>query len=205
VTGIDSMKVLEQNLGIARGSKQMSAEEQKSLRDEMIEVAGDARRRRVRAGSARLECLRSVCPVVPPGAGQAGGDSDTLTEAQEMPKRAAGCPRPGGGSARLFASRPKSVVEFPLPRTPFMSKEYRMRKLNNARSWVVYLTPVNEGAGRAICEQNEWDRLEASRPGHFTLIRGGITNEAEAERLARGSSGDSKPRQQRLSSQEAAA
>jgi hypothetical protein len=64
---------------------------------------------------------------------------------------------------------------------------------------------VSEGAVRAVCEQNEWDRMEATRPGHYTLIRGGITNEAEAEKLARGTSGDSKPRQIKLSAQEAAA
>ena len=39
-----------------------------------------------------------------------------------------------------------------------------MRQPNKPRSWVVYLTPVNEGAARAVCEQNEWDRMEAARP-----------------------------------------
>ena len=80
-----------------------------------------------------------------------------------------------------------------------------MRQPNKPRSWVVYLTPVTEGAARAVGEQNEWDRMEAARPGHYTLIRSGITNEAEAEKLARGTSGDSKPRQRVLSGEEAAA
>jgi hypothetical protein len=80
-----------------------------------------------------------------------------------------------------------------------------MRQADNSRSWVVYLMPVTEGAVRAVCEQGEWERMEASRPGHCTLIRAGITNEAEAERLARGTSGDSKPRQRKLSAEEAAA
>jgi hypothetical protein len=42
-TGIDSMKVLEQPLGIARGFKKMSEDEQKALRDKVKEVAGDGR------------------------------------------------------------------------------------------------------------------------------------------------------------------
>jgi predicted aldo/keto reductase-like oxidoreductase len=49
VTGIDSMKVLEQNLGIARGFKRMSEEEQKALRDRVKEVAGDGRHERFKS------------------------------------------------------------------------------------------------------------------------------------------------------------
>jgi hypothetical protein len=80
-----------------------------------------------------------------------------------------------------------------------------MRQQSKPRSWVVYLTPVDQGAVRAVCEQNEWDRMEAARPGHYTLIRGRIANEAEAEKLARGTSGDSRPRQRPVSAEEAAA
>ena len=36
--------------------------------------------------------------------------------------------------------------------------------------------------------------MEAAAPGVNRLIRGGITSEAEAERLARGTAGDSVPR-----------
>src|SRR5437762_7993360 len=47
----------------------------------------------------------------------------------------------------------------------------------------------------AVCEQQEWDEMERARPGYHRLIRSGITNEAEAEKLARGTSGDPiKPR-----------
>jgi hypothetical protein len=46
----------------------------------------------------------------------------------------------------------------------------------------------------AVCEQSEWDEMERARPGYHTLIRAGITNEGEAERLARGTSGDPKGR-----------
>ena len=58
--------------------------------------------------------------------------------------------------------------------------------------WVVYWSPVKgTPAGmRAVCEQTEWDQMAADRPGFHTLIRAGITNEGEAERLARGKSGD---------------
>jgi hypothetical protein len=51
-----------------------------------------------------------------------------------------------------------------------------------------------EKGPNAICDQAEWDAMEAASPGANLLIRGGITNEAEAERLARGSSGDFVPR-----------
>ena len=49
-------------------------------------------------------------------------------------------------------------------------------------------------AMRAVCEQGEWDEMERARPGYHTLVRAGITNEGEAERLARGTSGDVKGR-----------
>ncbi len=49
VTGIDSMNVLEQNLRIARGFKNMSDEEQKALREKVKEVAGDGRHERFKS------------------------------------------------------------------------------------------------------------------------------------------------------------
>jgi len=42
-----------------------------------------------------------------------------------------------------------------------------------------------------MCPESEWPTLEAA--GHI-LIQAGLVNEGEAERLARGTSGDSKPR-----------
>jgi hypothetical protein len=68
--------------------------------------------------------------------------------------------------------------------------------VRRAESWVVYWTPVkgNPGGANAVCEQAEWDRMEADRPGYHTLVRAGIANEGEAERLARGTSGDPVPR-----------
>ena len=65
-----------------------------------------------------------------------------------------------------------------------------------AESWVVYSMPAKgspEGT-RAVCEQAEWDAMELANPGAKTLIQGGLTNEGEAERLARGTSGAARPR-----------
>jgi hypothetical protein len=61
-------------------------------------------------------------------------------------------------------------------------------------SWVVYkMTLPKEPEGmNAVCEQSEWDAMERARPGYHTLVRSRITNEGEAERLARGTAGDSK-------------
>jgi hypothetical protein len=58
-------------------------------------------------------------------------------------------------------------------------------------AWVVYKMTVHgklEGPN-AVCEQAEWDEVERVKPGYHTLIREGIANEAEAERLARESPG----------------
>ena len=63
-------------------------------------------------------------------------------------------------------------------------------------SWVVYLMTVYKepDARMAVCEQGEWDAMERARPGYHTLVRAGIGTETEAERLARGTSGDPVPR-----------
>ena len=59
-------------------------------------------------------------------------------------------------------------------------------------SWVVYQMTVHgkETGINAVCEQSEWDAMERAQPGHHKLILAGITNEGEAERLARGTAGD---------------
>ena len=69
-----------------------------------------------------------------------------------------------------------------------------------AESWVVYRMPVRHRPDgmRAVCEQAEWDAMELANPGVNTLIRGGMTNEGEAERLARGASGAARVRNSRL-------
>ena len=70
-----------------------------------------------------------------------------------------------------------------------------MRKTDDV-SWVVYrMTLKGQPSGmNAVCEQGEWDDMEQDRPGYHTLVRAGIENECEAEKLARGASGDAQPR-----------
>jgi hypothetical protein len=66
-----------------------------------------------------------------------------------------------------------------------------MRFTKPVDSWVVYQATGKHGGGRAMCPASEWPTLEAA--GHI-LIQAGLANEGEAERLARGASGDTKPR-----------
>jgi hypothetical protein len=62
------------------------------------------------------------------------------------------------------------------------------------KTWVVYLMTVKNTNGmKAVCEKTEWDAMDKARPGLHHLIQDGITSESEAELLARGVSGDSKP------------
>jgi hypothetical protein len=71
-----------------------------------------------------------------------------------------------------------------------------MRHVEKIEAWVVYQMSVHGRPTemRAVCEQDEWDEMERVQPGHHTLIRAGIPSEAEAEKLARGTSGDAKSR-----------
>lgn len=59
-----------------------------------------------------------------------------------------------------------------------------MRKV---MSWVVYQMTIHGKPSQlnAVCEEDEWLAMERAQPGHHRLIRAGITNEGEAERLAR--------------------
>ena len=74
-------------------------------------------------------------------------------------------------------------------------------KSDNDGAWVVYLLPVhgNPEGVRAVCAQAEWEALQLAQPGQHTLVRAGIPSEGEAERLARGTSGDPKARLPRRS------
>ncbi len=69
-----------------------------------------------------------------------------------------------------------------------------MRNTEPTMSWVVYrMTLHNNTTGMsAVCGQEEWEAMELAKPGYHRLIQAGITNEGEAERLAR-SSADGKP------------
>jgi hypothetical protein len=58
--------------------------------------------------------------------------------------------------------------------------------------WAVYHSPMKgcpEGV-RAVCSQEEWEAMDLAKPGFRTLVRGHIMSEGEAERLARGRSGE---------------
>jgi hypothetical protein len=67
-----------------------------------------------------------------------------------------------------------------------------MRERAEATAWVVYETAAthSKGPGRAVCSQEEWDAMELDNPGGLKLIQSGITNEGQAEALARGTAGD---------------
>ena len=67
-----------------------------------------------------------------------------------------------------------------------------MRK-KPVETWVVYRKTMS-ASGKpiglvSVCEQGEWDEMELVCPGYYTLVRAGITNEPEAEGLARDMSG----------------
>jgi hypothetical protein len=73
-----------------------------------------------------------------------------------------------------------------------------MRKLEEAVAWVAYKIAIRgkHGGQNAVCEQGEWEAMEMANPGYHILIQANITNECEAEKLARGTSGDPKMRPQ---------
>ena len=72
-----------------------------------------------------------------------------------------------------------------------------MKRQNPAPvSWVIYQA-VNKGlvsGPNAVCELSEWEAMERTRPGCTSVVQTGIADEAVAERLARGTSGDPKPK-----------
>lgn len=63
-----------------------------------------------------------------------------------------------------------------------------MRKSKKCPAWVVFKMTLHgkKNVMNVVCEQGEWDAMELAQPGHYTLVQAGITNEGEAERLARG-------------------
>ncbi|WP_246523440.1 hypothetical protein [Gemmata palustris] len=67
-----------------------------------------------------------------------------------------------------------------------------MRAREICHAWVVYRMTMDKGkvGGNVVCEQREWDAIEAAQPGLHTLLHTGIKTEKEAERLATGTAGD---------------
>ncbi len=75
-----------------------------------------------------------------------------------------------------------------------------MKMTEETSSWVVYLMTIHGKPStiKAVCEQSEWDTMELARPGYHQLIKANITNEGEAEKLARGAPPEKNPRSRRL-------
>jgi hypothetical protein len=71
-----------------------------------------------------------------------------------------------------------------------------MSQFKQNESWVIYQTITSGSASgpQAVCEQKEWEKLERDHPGMQTLIHSGIASEGAAEQLARGTSGDARPK-----------
>ena len=67
-----------------------------------------------------------------------------------------------------------------------------MRTTEKPMSWVVYLVTIHgkPSGMNAVCPQEEWDVMDLSQPGYHKLVQAGITNEGEAERLARSGSAE---------------
>ena len=73
-----------------------------------------------------------------------------------------------------------------------------MRHSKEAPKWVVYETMLGPNAGRkCVCTAGDWSVLTASKPGENRLIMEGIANENDADKMARGTSGDKPPRVQK--------
>jgi hypothetical protein len=70
-----------------------------------------------------------------------------------------------------------------------------MRETEPEEAWAVYEVVQGKQAGmKVMCRQSQWEALALNHPDANVLIRGDIVNENEAESLARGTSGDAKPR-----------
>ncbi len=73
-----------------------------------------------------------------------------------------------------------------------------MRQIRHSLAWVVYRKMAKTGKTftevNVVCEQGEWEVIERAEPGVHVLVHNGIGTEEEAEKLARGTSGDPRPR-----------
>jgi hypothetical protein len=71
-----------------------------------------------------------------------------------------------------------------------------MRVTEIFTAWAVYRMRLHGNAvgGNVVCSQAEWDAIEKSQPGYHTLLHSWLKTEQEAEKLARGTAGDTKPR-----------
>jgi hypothetical protein len=82
-----------------------------------------------------------------------------------------------------------------------LAKETWMREKEKVEHWVVYQAVQGAQLGiRSVCKQSEWEALDSRQPGVNKLVQAGITSESEAEKLARGTSGDLKKREPKIRS-----
>jgi hypothetical protein len=68
-------------------------------------------------------------------------------------------------------------------------RENPMRQSTEAVAWVVYTVITGRAGDTRVCEQGEWEQMIRLAPASYKLVRAGITNEGEAENLARKLSG----------------
>ena len=70
-----------------------------------------------------------------------------------------------------------------------------MRERPKQQTWVVYETIAGPQIGmRSVCSADDWKVVEARDPARNRIVRADIADENEAEKLARGTSGDLKVR-----------
>jgi len=70
-----------------------------------------------------------------------------------------------------------------------------MRIIKDPESWVVYESVDGPRSGmKSVCDSDEWESIATSKSTNVKLIKKGISCESEAEKLARGTSGDRKKR-----------
>lgn len=70
-----------------------------------------------------------------------------------------------------------------------------MRDVPKIRAWVVYETVTGPHAGmKFVCTEDEWRVVEARDQSTNRIVKEGIVDENQAEKLARGTSGDLKIR-----------
>ena len=73
-----------------------------------------------------------------------------------------------------------------------------MRESEKIEDWVVYEIVQGAQAGmKSVCKLSEWAKIDELHPGMNCVIQQGIKTETEAEKLARGTSGDVPPRKVR--------
>ncbi|MDB5387554.1 MAG: hypothetical protein JWM11_3200 [Planctomycetaceae bacterium] len=74
-----------------------------------------------------------------------------------------------------------------------------MRESPKVTEWVVYETVTGPQAGmKSVCTAAEWKVIDGRDPNKNRIIRENISDENEAEKLARGTSGDLKARAKAL-------